>query len=520
MDVRLPDGTIVKNVPDNITKAELTNKLVAAGYSKSLGGEAPDPTSPTTGGRLLEGIGQGMHLLYQGGMQRMGQVTPQEVAETRRLDAPLLSTWAGIAGSMIGSALPAAAATMIIPGANTAVGAALTGGAFGAAQPTVEGEDVATNAIKSGLFSLGGHALGKALFSPLKNRNAAPRQDLIDLARGKFGIDLPASTRTGNKPLAYIESQLAATPGGGRMADMLQQSNEQYARAVMAEAGAPGQLATQSALDTAKKGTQSAYQQLWARNLVKADQQFFDDLVNARDFAARTLTPEKVRVVDKQIDNLLSKVKPGDVIDGEVYQMFLRPEIRGVAAGDSSLKAPLKAVQRALDSAAMRSIPSADANAVQRLNYQYAVQKKLASRMADAEARGGTFSPSAVRAAVGPDFQGNIGELAKIGPLLREPPQSGTAPRALAQYLTTGVPASGLGAAYGYSEGGGEGALYGGALGLLSPAIASRALSSPAVQGYLSQGIVKTSPQQAAMIGALLRAGAIPMPRLIDASQQ
>ena len=33
MDVKLPDGTIVKNIPDNITKAELTAKLNANGYS-------------------------------------------------------------------------------------------------------------------------------------------------------------------------------------------------------------------------------------------------------------------------------------------------------------------------------------------------------------------------------------------------------------------------------------------------------------------------------------------------------
>ena len=33
MDVKLPDGTVVQNIPDNITKAELTAKLNANGYS-------------------------------------------------------------------------------------------------------------------------------------------------------------------------------------------------------------------------------------------------------------------------------------------------------------------------------------------------------------------------------------------------------------------------------------------------------------------------------------------------------
>ena len=41
MDVRLPDGTILKNVPDGTTKAQLTEKLAANGYDISMLGGAP-----------------------------------------------------------------------------------------------------------------------------------------------------------------------------------------------------------------------------------------------------------------------------------------------------------------------------------------------------------------------------------------------------------------------------------------------------------------------------------------------
>ena len=520
MDVRLPDGTIVQNVPDNITKAELTNKLVAAGYAKSLGGtdysaEAP---SPSFGGRVLEGIGQGFANLGRGVKQRAGMMTEQEVADARKTDAPLLNTGGGIVGSVIGQAAPALALSPV-PGANTVAGSGAIGGIMGALQPTVEGEDVSFNAAKSALFGAGGHLLGKAIAGPIINRNAAPRQNLIDTARGKYGIDLPASVRTNSKPLAYLESQVATSPGGGRMADMLQRSNEQYTKAVMGEAGAAGDLATQGALEAAKKGTQGAYSRLWSQNIVKADQTLLDDFVTAQDLANRTLTPEKARVVSKQIDNILSKIKQGDVIDGDVYQMFLRPEIRGAAAGDSSLKMPLRQVQRALDEAAMRSLSKADVSAVQKLNYQYAVQKQLHGAVREAEARGGTFSPAAVKGATRQMQTGNIVELGKIGPLLREPPQSGTVPRAMSQYLLGGVPAAGVGGAYGYSEGGASGAMTGAGLGLLAPIAAGRALSSPAVQGYLSQGMIGATPKQAELLGALLRSGAITMPGLIDSTQ-
>jgi hypothetical protein len=41
MDVRLPDGTILKNVPDGTTKAQLTEKLAANGYDIGMLGGAP-----------------------------------------------------------------------------------------------------------------------------------------------------------------------------------------------------------------------------------------------------------------------------------------------------------------------------------------------------------------------------------------------------------------------------------------------------------------------------------------------
>lgn len=46
MDVRLPDGTMIKNVPDDITKADLTAKLARNGYDVSKLGGAQDKSVP------------------------------------------------------------------------------------------------------------------------------------------------------------------------------------------------------------------------------------------------------------------------------------------------------------------------------------------------------------------------------------------------------------------------------------------------------------------------------------------
>lgn len=86
--------------------------------------------------------------------------TPEESAaarqEAQRLDAPLLGTRAGKAGSVVGSAA-AAAPALLIPGANTYVGASLIGGGAGAV--LTEG-DAQERAKGAGFGALGG-LLGK-----------------------------------------------------------------------------------------------------------------------------------------------------------------------------------------------------------------------------------------------------------------------------------------------------------------------------------------------------------------------
>lgn len=59
MDVRLPDGTVVKNVPDNISKADLTAKLqksgmaVPADWLPQKSDPAPEPESATSAKNLI-----------------------------------------------------------------------------------------------------------------------------------------------------------------------------------------------------------------------------------------------------------------------------------------------------------------------------------------------------------------------------------------------------------------------------------------------------------------------------------
>lgn len=121
--------------------------------------------------------------------------TQADIDERKALDKPLMNTKAGFAGNIGGNvtvALPAA----FIPGAQGIAGAALTGGALGAAQPVATGDSRLTNtavgAAAGPLGVLGGRAVaatwkaGKALVEPF---TASGRQAIAGRTLDRFGVE-------------------------------------------------------------------------------------------------------------------------------------------------------------------------------------------------------------------------------------------------------------------------------------------------------------------------------------------
>lgn len=92
MDVRLPDGTIVRNVPDNITKAELATKLKANGMAVPAEwmGDAPQPQAAEQAGAALRQVPRQIGLTARYGMEGLGQVADVFTAPIRLAVNPLL----------------------------------------------------------------------------------------------------------------------------------------------------------------------------------------------------------------------------------------------------------------------------------------------------------------------------------------------------------------------------------------------------------------------------------------------
>lgn len=167
MDVRLPDGTVIRNVPEGTTRAQLVQKLQSNGMNvpkewmataRPLPKDEPiDPTEGMSGtDKFLSGVGKSMVDVVRGVRQYLpesvGGLTNEQIAEARALDAPLMRTGAGMAGNVAGNvamAVPAA----FVPGAATVPGAALVGAGYGALQPGVNAGERLTNAAIGGVAS-------------------------------------------------------------------------------------------------------------------------------------------------------------------------------------------------------------------------------------------------------------------------------------------------------------------------------------------------------------------------------
>jgi hypothetical protein len=139
--------------------------------------------NPTEGQSFLEnarqGIGMGMAKVGRAVGQAVGLVDQAEIDEANRLDAPLAATGGGKFGNVVGQGAIAAPA-MLLPGANTYVGAALIGSGVGGL--TTEGglvdraKGAAGGAIGGFLGKGAGDALGagaKWVASKFATSNAA-----------------------------------------------------------------------------------------------------------------------------------------------------------------------------------------------------------------------------------------------------------------------------------------------------------------------------------------------------------
>jgi len=95
------------------------------------------------------------------------------IDDSKALDAALMETKSGKAGAVLGG-IGFGSPAMLIPGANTAIGATLVGAGMGALQPVGTGGSRTANTFYGGVGGLAGYGLGKGI-QAVANRARAPQ---------------------------------------------------------------------------------------------------------------------------------------------------------------------------------------------------------------------------------------------------------------------------------------------------------------------------------------------------------
>jgi hypothetical protein len=300
--------------------------------------ESYDPTEGMNfGEKALAGVGKAFVDMGRGAGQIFGLVTPEEVKDSRRLDAPLMRTGGGITGNILGN-IAATAPTMFIPGVNTVVGGALTGGALGALQPTTKDESRLGNAVSGTILGgtlpavIGGYKAAKAgLYDPVVRQNKIIASTLADVA-GKPapmqyvaktpGVKFSAGQSSGSEALAAIEDAIGTKRPGGALSAMAQSNRNAMAAPVRELAGTPESLAAA----IAKRGDEAGV---------------FYDAARAKGIPSESIAPD----VMAEITALSNRV-PDDLI-AKARELA---KVGGMAMDDTTSVQGLHWVKKAIDS--------------------------------------------------------------------------------------------------------------------------------------------------------------------------
>lgn len=467
-------------------------RMLASEIIKMRTPQTFDPTEGMSGlDKFRAGMGKGMVDIGRGAGQLLGMVSPKDVEESRRLDAPLMKTGAGLAGNIAGAAastIPAA----FIPGANTYAGASLIGAGLGALTPRTEGEGLGANIALGGAGGALGQGvsnlIGRAI-TPVKSALTGEQTRLAQSAL-KEGIPLDAAQMTGSKPLQTVKSVLGNMPlTAGSEAERRSAQQTAFNQAVLKKAGETASEASPEVIDQMFSRLGGNFTDIYKRNVVKVDDALLDSLGKVEKQYGMVLDPNQKAIISRNIDAILGE---GNAMAGETYQATRSLMGRLEKSQDPNLVQAAKGIKSALDKAAERSLNSQDLQLLKETQRQYGNAKTISNAMKVAAGTSGDIPGPSLRTAMkagGDNFtrgRGDLNDLARIGETFMKDAganASGTAKHALMQNLMTGS----LGGIGGYAGSGGDLQTAGIAAGagLLGPKAIQALINNPAMQNYL-----------------------------------
>jgi hypothetical protein len=468
------------------------------------------------------------------------QATQQGIDESKRLDAPLMQTKAGLGGDVAGTL-----ATTLIPGTmaargaqaaglartaniartfvnpNTFKAAAAVGAAQGALQPVASDESRLGNAAVGAAGGVTGTGIGKAIGAvaqPVTKVLSAATQKAVDVLE-KAGVPLDLAQKTGSRVARSAKLLLADNPvvGPGNFPEVQKAS---YNRAILRTVGEDADAATPEVMGRVQQRLGGIMDQVAERNPIKYDGTLEVKLANISSNARKELEDSQFGVIKNQLDEVLNKAATnGEAIDGKAYQNIKQQLDRISMGSDQSKGHYARQIREALDEALERSAKGDDFAAIKDARKMYRRMKQIEPAIANDGS--GDISAAKLANSLGTKknaAQSKYGKgdrelvrLAQAGKavLPEKVGNSGTTARAAAHFLAPGALAAGASFANDHDP---TKALEYGLAGVAAPYAARTALQNPRVSGYLANGLgnpmarsILSSPQQQMMVGGPLK---------------
>jgi hypothetical protein len=274
-------------------------------------------------------------------------------------------------------------------------------------------------------------------------------------ARDKYQIPIDANDLSSNSLYRIAADQASKLPfSGAKAAADAKQSAWQGA--IAKEMGEDATAFTPEVMDRAKTRIGGEFDRVARTTSIDAPSvnTMVGDLATVERDMNMVLPTNELPKMKAQLDNIIDVAsKQGGTISGTSYQALTRknaPLDLAERSADPNVRHVAGQIRDALDDAFVRSAAPADQAALVQAKYQYRIMRTV-DQLA-AKSRDGNITPEGFRQQVlsasrkfdaptgGVAYTGggNIGELSRIGQLMRTPPQTGTADRGLINLLALG----------------------------------------------------------------------------------
>jgi hypothetical protein len=308
------------------------------------------------------------------------------------------------------------------------------------------------------------------------------------------GISVSAGQAKGSEALKTAESQLGQVPMGAKVVPNQQ---AEFNRAVGRRMGVDADALTADVMQTRATQLAQQYDDVLARNTMKTDPQFGQDLSKTLGGYLNRISLQQRPEFERAVNMLVGDINRfGGTLPGPLYQQA-RSHFGDLAFAarqtDPAMAQATRSVRNALDDAMERSVATpADAKLLKETNRNYRAMKTIEDALSRAGSDGlGNLTPNAVLGAAtksagkaararGTDDLLNLASAAKG--VMRMPPNSGTASRLNVMNLAQGGGITGHFA--------GIGGATGAALGVGMPALASNLLNRRLGQSWLGNSLL------------------------------